>query len=679
MRRTSIFVPCGLAAAVAFSAAASAQTSAPRSGATRYAEMSLEELMEVRIEKVFSASKYEQKVTRAPASVTIVSADEIAAFGHRTLADVLRSVRGLYVSNDDNYSYLGARGFLRPGDYNMRTLVLIDGHRMNDNVYDGAYYGRETIATAAIERVEVIRGPSSSIYGNSAFFGVINIVTKSGRDLQGVEVGTEAGRDGTVDARVSYGRSFKSGLDVYLSANWYRTDGRARIYYPEFDPARSTDPRATAGGVARNSDAEDALQLFGKATYGNLTLSGLYTRRNKTVPTASFLTAFGLGTERTSDHRGYADLQYHRELGPDTSLRGRVFYDSYSYHGDYPYDWAAPGSPPDIVFNRDFTLGEWAGSEWQLTTKLGRRHTLVTGVEYRENLHQQQINYDDTQPAAYTVNEDRTNRTFGAYVQDEFTLAPKVLLNSGLRFDSYPGSFGHTFNPRFGLIYNPAPDTTVKLLHGRAFRAPNAYERFYYAYRMPHGLQPERVHTSEVALDRYFGRHYRAAVSVYRYHVSDLIEQRADAAGDLFFSNGSSVHAEGGELEVEAGFDSGWRTRASYARQRAHDASGTELTNSPRHLAKFNLIAPLVADCLSAGLEVQYHARVRTMTGQQAEDFTLTHLTLTARRVLPGLELSASVYNAFDVRYGYPGAEDHAQDVLPQAGRTVHVRAIYRF
>src|SRR5688572_29003665 len=82
------------------------------------AELSLEELMEVRIDRVFGASKYEQKVTRAPAAVTIVTASEIEKFGHRTLTDVLRSVRGLYASNDSNYTYLGARGFLRPNDYN---------------------------------------------------------------------------------------------------------------------------------------------------------------------------------------------------------------------------------------------------------------------------------------------------------------------------------------------------------------------------------------------------------------------------------------------------------------------------------------------------------------------------------------------------------------------------------
>src|SRR6185436_12590008 len=115
-----------------------------------------------RIERVFGASKYEQKVTRAPAAVTIVTGEEMSQFGHRTLADVLRSIRGLYVTTDRNYANFGIRGFSRPGDFNTRVLLVVDGHRMNDNLYGSALIGREAMTEVdSIERVEVIRGPSS--------------------------------------------------------------------------------------------------------------------------------------------------------------------------------------------------------------------------------------------------------------------------------------------------------------------------------------------------------------------------------------------------------------------------------------------------------------------------------------------------------------------------------------
>ena len=137
-----------------------------------------------------------------------MTADEIKKFGYRTLGDILRSVRGFYVTYDRNYSYVGVRGFSRPSDYNTRLLLLIDGHRLNENLYDSVYVGTEAVLDVdLIERVEIIRGPSSSLYGSNAFFAVINIITKSGRDLQGVEGSAEAGSFHTYKGRLSAGRT----------------------------------------------------------------------------------------------------------------------------------------------------------------------------------------------------------------------------------------------------------------------------------------------------------------------------------------------------------------------------------------------------------------------------------------------------------------------------------------
>ena len=96
------------------------------------ADKSLEDLMAVEVGTVFGAARREQRVTEAPSSVTIVTAEDIRTFGWRTLADALSSVRGFYVTNDRNYTYVGVRGFGRPSDYNNRVLVLVNGHRYND-------------------------------------------------------------------------------------------------------------------------------------------------------------------------------------------------------------------------------------------------------------------------------------------------------------------------------------------------------------------------------------------------------------------------------------------------------------------------------------------------------------------------------------------------------------------
>ncbi len=167
-------------------------------------ELSLEELMGLDAGRVFGASERLQPVTEAPASVSFITAEEIARYGYRTLADILRGVRGMYVTDDRNFSYLGTRGFGNPGDYNSRILLLVNGHRVNDNVFGQAEIGAEFgIDAALFERVEIIRGPASSLYGDSAFFAVVNVITKSGASLDGVSLAVEAGTFGTRLTRVS--------------------------------------------------------------------------------------------------------------------------------------------------------------------------------------------------------------------------------------------------------------------------------------------------------------------------------------------------------------------------------------------------------------------------------------------------------------------------------------------
>src|SRR5439155_19421348 len=114
----------------------------PTAGASGSSE---EMILFQELPSVFGASKYEQKPGEAPASVSIVTADEIQKYGYRTLVDILGSVRGLFTTYDRNYTYAGVRGFDRPGDYDTRILLLLDGHRVNDNVYDQASIGTESI------------------------------------------------------------------------------------------------------------------------------------------------------------------------------------------------------------------------------------------------------------------------------------------------------------------------------------------------------------------------------------------------------------------------------------------------------------------------------------------------------------------------------------------------------
>jgi iron complex outermembrane receptor protein len=127
---------------------------------------------------VVTASKIPQKISEAPSSVSVITAEDIRQRGYRTLTEVLQSVPGMTVSYDRNYNYANMRGLGNPGDLNTRLLILIDGRRLNDVVYDQGAIGTEfPVDLDLIDRVEFVPGPGSAIYGSSAFFGVVNVIS----------------------------------------------------------------------------------------------------------------------------------------------------------------------------------------------------------------------------------------------------------------------------------------------------------------------------------------------------------------------------------------------------------------------------------------------------------------------------------------------------------------------
>jgi outer membrane receptor for ferrienterochelin and colicins len=675
----SRYLALSIAAALC-STAHAASTDANKQESADLASRSFEELMQMRIETVYGASKYEQKVTRAPASVTIVTADEIARFGYRTLAAAMQSIRGLYVSDDRNYSYLGTRGFLRPGDYNSRVLLLIDGHRMNDNIYDGAYFARDgMLSLDLVERIEFVRGPSSSIYGSSAFFGVVNVVTKRGAAIDGSQISVGGGSQSEREAYFNFGRVLENEVDVTFTASYYANDGEENLYYPEFDPAVASDSRAANGGIARRQDGEEAAGFTGSVAHGPFTLAASWLTRKKDVPTASFGTVFN-GEERTTDEQGFLHLKYEHTFVPELQLLGRLAYDRYSYDGDYPYDYASAGDPPDLAVSKDEALGTWLTSDWQLKRMLPGGHTLIAGLEYRHSLQQRQLTYLETVPREYEVQDNRRESNAALYAQGEFVLSRRVLLNAGIRYDEYFDSFGGTLNPRVGLIFSPSDRSAVKLLYGSAFRAPSVYERFYYEPPPDDAeLVPEKIRTYELVYERYIGTRDRLNVSLYHYDVKGLITQQADAAQNIYYDNLTRVTAEGIEWELERKFEQGAIARLSYALQQTDDAeSHRNLSASPRHLAKLNLGFPL-GSATTAGIELQYQSEVETLSRSTTRGFLLGNLHISHQIKTGGIRLSAAVHNFLNTHYAYPGAEDHIQSVIGQNGRTVSVRLSRRF
>jgi iron complex outermembrane receptor protein len=628
---------------------------------------------------VFSASKYEQKISDSPASVHIITAQDIDHYGWQTLQEILDSVPGFYVSHDYAYGYAGSRGFSRPGDYNSRYLFLLDGIRVNDAVYDAEGINRDSIVNVdLIDRVEVISGPGSSLYGSNAFLGVVNIVTRDGQDFQGIEVALNLAEHGSRESSISGGNRTSNGLDFLISGQVFESDGNDKIYYAEYD-----NP-ATNNGFAINMDRTESTALFGKFSYRDLQLSLGYVERTKRVPTASFDTLFNSPLYEVNDEKLSVGAQYTRNFSNTTTLTTRFAYNTYEYQGDYPYDYAEPGDPLDLAVWDDSADGNFLVGEAALTRRFDR-HILVTGIEYIDYFKLQQKAYDPY----YTLLDDTqdTNRV-GLYIQDEFSLTDRLIVTLGGRFDKQSKSEDGEYSPRLAFRFRLGEDdnlpSNLRLSFSSAFRAPNAFENYYNDGGVLHkptaDLAAETIDTLELTLYHYFSPGLVGIASLFSYQIENLIELVIDPTDELFiFQNRSEAKAKGLDLALD-GRLAEVTGLISYSFVDTKDSQTDEqLGNSPRHLGKINLSMPLWSDLLRAGIEARYASKRLTVNGASTDGVTTANLILQSEEILPGLSLSARVINVFDEDIWLPVGPEHRQDSLLQPGRTFQFNILYRF
>jgi outer membrane receptor protein involved in Fe transport len=643
---------------------ADAQQPTPPPGKADPSTMDLEQLM--KIEVVVAGSKRVQQTRDVASFVSVVTAADIKEHGYRTLSAVLKTLASFYLSDDRAYTFIGVRGFQRSGDYNSRVLLLLNGQRSNDPVYDQAYMGQEfSIDLDMIDRIEVIRGPAAAVYGSSAFFAVINVVTKTGASLQGGEVAGSAGSYGTYGGRASYGKTYPNDVDFVVSASFSDSKGQ-NFYFPEFD-----DP-ATNNGLAINDDHERFDKLLATVTKGNFSFQALNSYREKGSPTAAFGTLFNDNRTRTWDGLSLASASYNRSSAL-SSLSTRMFAGRWTYEGDYAY---VAGVPP----NHDDDVGEWVGASVDATHRFSRQLVTVGG-EIQDNYKMQQENFD---PRPYVLYTDVRNKSVhgGLFAQDEIKLLEPLMLYAGLRMDRYDG-FGSEASPRAGLIFTPDPATTFKLLAGRAFRAPNEYElHFSSSYFEPNPLlEPERIETLELIAERMIGGGVQVSASTFRNRLSGLINGLVDSTNaKLQFVNADAIESKGVDLGLKINRGHGPSGQLTYSYQRTEDrATGIELTNSPRHMAKLEFRAPLDLRNITAAADAQYVSGMKTIDGSIAPGNVVTNLSLLAPLAFRRFDISATAYNLFGVKYGVPGFDEHVQNIIPQNGRSFRVQTTLHY
>ncbi|MBP9113414.1 MAG: TonB-dependent receptor, partial [Polyangiaceae bacterium] len=544
------------------------------------------------LEEVTAASRTAESVEDAPASVSILSGQEIRAMGYPTIAEAIRGVRGMFTSYDDVYQSGGVRGFARPGDYGNRILVMIDGHATNDNYIYSSYIGYDgRVDLDDIERIEIVRGAGSVLYGTGAFFGVINLVTKDKNNPSRFEAGV-GGALGVGRVRVSTTQRLSDHSGFSLSTAVAGGTGDD-AYYPEF--VGQTDVRGQkSDGVVRDNDRMNGAMVQGKAWYKDLTVQAFLNYHKKLAPSGQFGVRINDPRNMNEDTRGFVEARYEPKINERLQSLTRVKMDYYAYNNFLSY----PSAPDGDGNEKDAFRGLWGGLEQRFIYSPTEKIRLTAGGEYVRHFTTSQYGEDDriSDPARTTV-IDRNDPfdVVAGYLLGDFTISPAFKISAGARLDYYSNAkfdFLSSFNPRIAVIAKPYTGGNIKAMFGKAFRTPSVYELFYVAAGQQAGadagIQPEQVVSGELEYSHRFSPTVVGLVSGYANYVTNLMELGTLAPdpitgeADVQFQNSKApVLVLGAEAEIRREWREGWMLAASYTLQRAQYLQDTNLREVP--------------------------------------------------------------------------------------------------
>lgn len=535
----------------------------------RYLSLPLEELME---QKVSISTNSEQAFSKAPSVVSVITAEDIRATGAKNLADVLQSVPGIHV----RYSQFGFRPLISfRGTNDKQTLIMVDGAPMSDLMWRAGIFWKG-LPTSMIDRVEIIRGPGSALFGTDASAGVINVITKVAGGIDDSEAGLRVGSFDTQNAWMQYGGEW-NGFDVAMTADLLHTDGH--------------DPHIKSDAQSRNDVkyGTSASLAPGDADYGwdnadlRLSLARDHWRvqfdysEHDNLETgmtgAGALDPVTQGDDsRFSAALFYANPGLSDDWDVNAELRYRhIDYSSGSGFQEWPPGYTdTTGVYPFGVFNRMESAEHGVTGEASGIYRGFENHAVTLGAGFRwQDIYRVEqwvnsgvdgdgnplppggplVDVSDT-PFAFAPEKSRTISY--AYMQDVWGISEDLELTTGARFD-HNSDFGDSFNPRIALVWQASDTVTAKFMYGQAYRAPNFQELYSEtSFSLPNSdLDPEESETWELALSYAPRKDLRLGMNLYRYEQRDFISlQEVPGQTKLRYENTGEYDVNGLEFET---------------------------------------------------------------------------------------------------------------------------------
>ncbi|MFT6029330.1 MAG: outer membrane receptor for ferrienterochelin and colicin [Oleiphilaceae bacterium] len=666
-------------------------------------DMSLEELGQIRVTTLASGTA--TPLDKAAAVATVITEEDIIAMGATDLDQVLETVPGVHIGKSPvaftpKYNIRGITS-----QYTAQTLVLINGTPITDLVFGNRSNVWAGMPVKSISRIEIIRGPGSAMYGADAFAGVINIITKGRKDINGTLGGVRKGSFDTKASWIEHGGSYE-GFNIGFTLEYETTDGWKEIVTRDaqsgYDDDFMTNASLAPGSVNTMKEMLDARIDI---EYENSRLRIGYQGRSN-IGTGPGLAQALDPNGRFGSDRINADYTYTlQDLGPDWGMEGRISY----FHNTQEAEENAWIFPPG-AFGGAYQEGFIGNPGYKVDSARVNINSVFRGLDKHlirfgtggfwgdvyQTTETKNFNPDFSPRAGiedvsdtaevYLPEEDRT--TYHAFIQDEWQFSDNWQLTSGVRYDHY-SDFGSTTNPRLALVWATTDSITTKLLYGKAFRAPSISELHVTSNPVALGdinLKPEKIDTYELALSQQVSSSFRYTSNIYYYEIKDFISFETfdtNTPGNKRAENSGERTGYGFEVEANYKTSNSLRIVTNYAYQKSEDdKTNTDVGEAPNHQLYLRtewkpkdnwLISPQIN---WVGKQKRSNSDART---KALASYTTVDLTIRQKNIVDNLDISLSVHNFFDRSVFEPSEAEGLVNDFPMAGRSIYGEIAYTF
>ncbi|CAM2009993.1 TonB-dependent receptor plug domain-containing protein [Acanthopleuribacter pedis] len=654
---------------------------------------------------VITASRTLENLRKSAASVTVISEQQIRDMGARNLAEVLRSVPGMNISvNSLGFYEIEARGIKSVSSE--KIMFMIDNHVVNNILLGTAMLLHDDAPLDHVQRIEIVRGPGSALYGANAFLAIVNIITHDGDNLDFVEANFSQGHHDTAQANLRFGKRWGA-LTLALNANYLTSDGinpHIEVDAPRFlDQLLGTQSSLAPGPADWWNRKHDAHLKLG---YRDWELTAHYTRK-RTGPFLGFENIVNRGG-RILNNGHFIDLKRTWQLADDWSLKSRMYQDNTVYRPSF--DLFLEGMPiqlptggfafiPETYSGTINAKNNRLGTDLEVTYKALPRHEILFGLT-AEHQRQYEVRYNanfnplNLAPLGAevdltdTLNWNRNiSREFWAlFVEDIWDVTDQWRITLGARYDRY-SDFGGNFNPRLGVVW-VKNRFNLKLLYGEAFRAPNFSEQHNTnnpSILSNPDVKPEAARTHEMSVGFEPNVRTETRLTLFYTDIDDLIVQvpLPDSVVQVVV-NAPGLVASGLEWELRTRWGKGSYFGINYNYQDTEiDETDTGLPETPNqkgHLMlnhRFNETLNLFGEWIWRGEARRGLSDPRDR--YPGYDQVNTTLSINEPFGVQGFSAQLSCYNLLDEAITYPSPEATVPFDYPNEERNLRLKLIYRY